>query len=453
MALSLQFLGAAGTVTGSRHLLELDGARVLIDCGLFQGLKELRLKNWAGFPVPPSTIQAVILTHAHLDHSGYLPLLRKEGFTGKVYCTEPTADLCRILLADAARIQEEDADYANQKGFSKHHPAEPLFTTEDARAVLAQFSRLPIGGTTEILPGVRLRFRRAGHIVGSAFAEVEAGGRRLLFSGDLGRDRPLLLRPREAPGPADVVVLESTYGDRLHEEEPVMEALARIVCETERAGGHLLIPSFAVGRTQDLLLLFSRLRRHSRIPGLPIYLDSPLAEGATDIYLSNPDWLAADHDSTAEICGVAEVVKTRQESRALLSARSPTIVIAGSGMITGGRILHHLAHRLHDPKNTVLLTGYQAAGTRGRALGEGAAEIKMHGEWFRVKARVAELSGLSAHADQAGLLGWLKLLPRAPRVVHLVHGEPQAADALRVKIHDELGWDARVATAMEKVEL
>ena len=453
MTLSLQFLGAAGTVTGSRHLLELDGTRVLVDCGLFQGLKELRLQNRAGFPVDPSTIHAVILTHAHLDHSGYLPLLAREGFRGPVYCTEPTKSLAKILLADAASIEEEDAAYANEKGYSKHHPAAPLFTSEEARAVMKQFVKVELGASVKVAPGFTARFRRAGHIVGSAFVEVEAAGKKLVFSGDLGREKPILLKPREELDGADYLFLESTYGDRLHSEEPVMEALARIVAETERAGGHLLIPSFAVGRTQDLLVLFSRLRRHSKIPGVPVYLDSPLAEGATDIYLDNSEWMAHGHESTKEISAVAQVVNSRQQSRELLAARSPTVVIAGSGMITGGRILHHLAHRLHDPKNTVLLTGFQAAGTRGRLLRDGAPELKMHGQWFRVKARVAELDGLSAHADQAELLSWLRGMKAAPKKVFLVHGEPQAADDLRVKIHDTFGWQVEVAKAMEKVEL
>ena len=403
MPINLQFLGAAGTVTGSRHLLHTDRARVLVDCGLFQGLKELRLQNRGGFPVDPASIQAVILTHAHLDHSGYLPLLFRGGFSGKVYCTEPTKDLARILLADAARIEEEDADYANERGYSKHHPAAPLFTSEEAAAVMKRLTPVARGAWTEVAPGVRVRFRRAGHITGSAFAEVEAEGRRITFSGDLGRERPILLKPREALEPADYLVLESTYGDRLHPADSPMEALARVVSETETRGGHLLIPSFAVGRTQDLLLMFSRLRRHSRIPGLPIYLDSPLADGATDIYLSYPEWLAELHESAAEITGVAKVVSGRQESKALLGARSPTIVIAGSGMITGGRILHHLAHRIGDSRNTVLLSGYQAPGTRGRLLRDGAAELKMHGRYFPVRARIAEITGLSAHADQAAL--------------------------------------------------
>lgn len=451
--LSLQFLGAAGTVTGSRHLLCFGGKKILVDCGLFQGIKELRLRNRAGFPVDPSTIDGVILTHAHLDHSGYLPILHREGFQGKIFVTEPTRELARILLADAATIEEEDAAYANEKGYSRHHPAAPLFTGEDARAVLKNFVSLKAGDWTEILPGFRFRFRNAGHIMGSAFAEIDAGGKRLVFSGDLGREHPLLLKPREKLEEADYLVLESTYGDRLHDPESAADALARVVWETEKRGGHLLIPSFAVGRTQDLLLLLSRLRKHSKIPGLPIYLDSPLAEGATEIYLNNPDWLIRHTESAEEIAHVAQVVRSRQQSKDLLQARSSTIVIAGSGMVTGGRILHHLAHRIFDRKNTVLLTGYQAAGTRGRLLRDGAPEIKMHGQWFKVSAHIAELTGLSAHADQSELLSWIGGLRKPPKKIFLVHGEPQAADALRVKIKDQLCWEVEVAAPMETVEL
>lgn len=451
--LSIQFLGAAGTVTGSRHLIEAGGKRFLIDCGLFQGLKELRLQNRAPFPVDPASIKSVILTHAHLDHSGYLPLLHKNGFHGKVFATEPTRDLARILLADAARIEEDDADYANRKGYSKHHPAAPLFTVEDARKACRLIEPVELDSCREISPGVKIRFTSSGHILGSALVELETEGRLLVFSGDLGRNEPILLKKKAEMERADYLILESTYGDRLHSSEPVKHALAQAVIDTVSRGGHLLIPSFAVGRTQDLLLLFSQLRKESRISDVPIYLDSPLAKGATELYQKYPEWLAKRWESMQALSETATIVETSQESKALLGARGSTVVIAGSGMITGGRILHHLAHRLGDSRNMVLLSGFQAAGTRGRLLQDGASELKMHGRFFQVRAEVRNLSGLSAHADQCELLSWIGSFKKAPAKTFIVHGEPQAADALRVKIQDTLNWDAAVARPLEKVEL
>lgn len=453
MSLAIQFLGAAGTVTGSRHLLEFDGRRILVDCGLFQGLKDLRLQNRNPFPVDPSTIEAVILTHAHLDHSGYLPLLFREGFRGKVYCTSPTRELARILLMDAASIEEEDAEYANQKGYSKHSPALPLYTTADVYNLLRNFQDLPVDTWREEIPGVKFRFENSGHILGSAFVEIEIQGKRVVFSGDLGRKDPLVLNPRAILERADFLVVESTYGDRLHPQEPVLEALAKIVMDTIAKRGHLLIPSFAVGRTQDLMQLFAILKRECRIPNIPIYLDSPLAEDATEIYVRFPEWRKRPSEGQAVFSKVASIVKSRQQSKELLSAKSSTIVVAGSGMISGGRILHHLASRIGDPRNTVLLVGFQAVGTRGRQLREGAAEIKMHGRYFPVHAEIRELSGLSAHADQAETLDWLNGFKKTPDCTFIVHGEPQAADVLRLKICDLFHWKVQVPKQFERVQL
>ncbi len=453
MSLAIQFLGAAGTVTGSRHLLEFDGRRILVDCGLFQGLKELRLQNRQPFPVDPSTIEAVILTHAHLDHSGYLPLLKRNGFQGKVYCTAPTRELARILLLDAANIEEEDAEYANQKGYSKHAPALPLFSTTDVHSLLKSVKELPIDSWHQEIPGVKFRFQNSGHILGSAFVEIEIQGKRIVFSGDLGRNDPLILAPRISLERADFLVLESTYGDRLHPEESVMEALAKVVMDTIAKHGHLLIPSFAVGRTQDLLHLLAVLKRDCRIPNIPIYLDSPLAEDATEIYVRFPEWRKKYVKGQPVFSKVATIIKSRQQSKDLLAAKSSSIVIAGSGMVSGGRIVHHLASRIGDPRNTVLLVGFQAAGTRGRLLKEGAPEIKMHGRYFSVRAEIRELSGLSAHADQAETLDWLKGFKDTPKNTFIVHGEPQAADAIRVKIHDVLRWKVTVPKPLERVQL
>lgn len=447
MALSLQFLGGAGTVTGSKHLLEVDGTRVLVDCGLFQGLKELRLRNRAPFPVDPVSISAVILTHAHLDHSGYLPLLFRAGFRGPVFCTAPTKDLCRVLLLDAATIEEEDADFANAKGYSKHSPALPLFTRAEVQGVLRQLQGLPLGEWHTNIPGMKFRFQNSGHILGSAFVEVDGAGKRIIFSGDLGREQPIVLKPRVAIPEADFLVLESTYGDRLHPQIPAEDQLAKVVLDTLAKKGHLLIPSFAVGRTQDLLVLFSRLRRESRIPDVPIYLDSPMADEATGLYNHYRDWRRPE--IADEFLGGVEIVQSRQQSKDLLGANRSTIVIAGSGMVTGGRILHHLAHRVADPRNTVLLTGYQSPGTRGRLMRDGAPEIKMHGEYFAVRAEIRELTGLSAHADQAETLSWLKQFTKVPARTFIVHGEPQAADALRLKVTDTLGWKTKVVGALE----
>ncbi len=450
MHLAIQFLGAAGTVTGSRHLVEFDGRRILVDCGLFQGLKELRLQNRAPFPVDPSTIEAVILTHAHLDHSGYLPLLKRNGFQGKVYCTAPTKELARILLFDAANIEEEDADYANAKGFSKHSPALPLFETSDVHNLIKVIEDRAVNEWHKDIPGMAFRLQNSGHILGSAFVEIEVHGKRVVFSGDLGRQEPLVVIPRVLVERADYLVLESTYGDRLHSPEPVMEVLAKVVMGTIAKRGHLLIPSFAVGRTQDLLHLLALLKRDCRIPNIPIYLDSPLAEDATEIYVRFPEWRRKPVEGQPVFSKVATVVRSRQQSKDLLAAKASTIVIAGSGMVSGGRILHHLASRISDPKNTVLLVGFQAAGTRGSLLRNGATEIKMHGHYFPVRAEIQELSGLSAHADQKEILDWLGGFKTTPQNTFVVHGEPQAADALRLKVHDTLKWNVTVPKPFDR---
>lgn len=455
MPVSLQFLGAAGTVTGSRHLIEFDGRRILVDCGLFQGLKELRLQNHAPFPVDPSSIEAVILTHAHLDHSGYLPVLVKNGFRGKIYCTAPTHELARILLLDAASIEEEDAEYANEKGYSKHSPALPLFSVADAHRALKALEALPLEQWHQQIPGLEFRFKNSGHIVGSAFVEIEVSGKRIVFSGDLGRREPILLLPRELIEEADFLILESTYGDRLHSTEPVLEALAKIVLATIGKKGQLLIPSFAVGRAQDLLQLLAILKNESRIPNIPVYLDSPMADSATDVYQRHHEWQMGKLATGGKLdfTSVATTVQSRQQSKDLLSTKQSSIVIAGSGMVSGGRILHHLASRIWDPKNIVLLVGFQAEGTRGRQLREGAPEIKMHGQYFRVGAEIRELTGLSAHADQGEILDWLKGFTRKPATTFIVHGEPQPADFLRIKVRDEFGGKVIVPKQLEKFVL
>ena len=447
MGVTIQFLGAAGTVTGSRFLVSDGRHRVLVDCGLFQGLKELRLRNWEPFPFDSRSIDAVVLTHAHLDHCGGLPLLVRQGFRGQVLATSPTRDLAELILLDSAHLHEEDAEVVNRRGYSRHSPARPLFTVPEAQEAMKHFRPTPADHWIEMLPGWRLRFQKSGHILGSAFIELEVRGRLLVFSGDLGRQHPLTLAPPARLKAADYLVLESTYGDRQHPSTDVADELASIITETAAAGGQLLIPTFAVGRTQDLLYLLSMLRKRAGFPQAPVFLDTPLGTRATEVFHQHVAWQRLGADELSAMSEVATVIKSQQQSLDLIHRHEPAIVLAGSGMITGGRILKHLEARLADPRNTVLLVGFQAAGTRGRQLEEGATELKMFGRYVAVAARVPKISGLSAHADQGEILRWLDGFEggRHPRRTFLVHGEPHAADALRVKIRDSLGWRVEVA--------
>jgi metallo-beta-lactamase family protein len=449
----LTFMGAAGTVTGSKYLLEHGGRRVLVDCGLFQGLKQLRLRNWDRLPLDAGRIDAVVLTHAHIDHSGYLPALARQGFHGPVFATEATRALCGLLLPDSGHLQEEDAFYANRHGFSKHHPALPLYTEEDGRRVLRQFKSRAWGQVFEPIPGVQMRFHPAGHILGAASVHVQWEGGSLLFSGDLGRDHDLLMRPPEAPPAADHVVVESTYGDRLHAQEDPATLLAEAVDRTAARGGIVVVPAFAVGRAQALLHLVAELKRAGRIPDLPVFLNSPMAADATAIYHQHRAEHRLDAEQCRRMCHVAKVVNTVEESRKLNQLRYPAIIVSASGMATGGRVVHHLKAFAPDRRNTILLAGYQAAGTRGAALAGGAREIKIHGEYVPVRAEVVNLGSLSAHADRSELLAWLGRLPRAPRRVFVTHGEPVAADRLRLGIEEAHGWPCTVAEHLQAVEL
>ncbi|MBX3499072.1 MAG: MBL fold metallo-hydrolase [Alphaproteobacteria bacterium] len=438
--LTLTCLGAAGTVTGSRHLLDGGRRRVLIDCGLFQGLKQLRLKNWAPFAVPPETIDGVVLTHAHLDHSGYLPKLVREGFRGPVYCTHATAELCRLLLLDSAKIQESDAAFANKHGFSKHRPALPLYDQADAERALERLVPIDFAVPIDLGFGARLMLRRAGHILGAATAEIEWGHRRIAFSGDLGRyGDPLMADP--APiGECEELVVESTYGDRLHARIDPAEALLAIVERTVGRGGTMLIPAFAVGRAQELLHLFWKLKRAGRIPLVPIYLDSPMATDAGDILQRHPEDHRLSPGDCRKAMAVARYVQTVEESRALSHSAIPKVVISASGMLTGGRVLHHLRAFGPDPRTTVLFAGFQAAGTRGAALLAGAMEVKMYGQLVPIRAEIDELPMLSAHADAGEIMRWLGGFRRPPRRTFIVHGEEQASAALAARIRQELGW-------------
>ncbi len=450
--MELSFLGAAGTVTGSKYLLEAEGDRIMIDCGLYQGVKHLRRRNRQPLPVEPDSISALLLTHAHLDHSGYVPALIRNGFTGPVHCTQPTSDLCAILLPDAGRIQEEDAAYANRKGFSKHHPALPLYTEEDAERALAAFSPVGFEAWSE-LGAFRYRFRPAGHILGAASIEVQHRGQSVLFSGDLGRSEDLIMRKPTPPGAVDWVVIESTYGDRLHESVDPFEALAEILTRTVERGGILLIPSFAVGRAQTVLYCMHEIYAREMAPRVPVFVNSPMATDVTSLFRRSCDYHRLTEPECEAVCDVAHYVRSPAESRALSERREPAVIISASGMATGGRVLHHLRSLAPEPRNTILFPGFQAPGTRGDAMVRGAPHVKIHGSLVPVQAEVIQLDIFSAHADQQGLLSWLHACEKPPRRVFVTHGEDVPADTLRREIQDTLGLQAEVPEHLERIAL
>ncbi len=455
----LTFLGAARTVTGSKYLLTHNGRRVLFDCGLFQGLKEFRLRNWEDFPEPPGSIDAVVLTHAHLDHVGYLPRLVAHGFEGRAFCTPGTRDLCQLVLPDAAKIQEEDARQANRHGYSKHHPALPLYDAADAQRALTRLHPVSYRREVEIAEGVSVEFVPAGHLLGSAFVLARLkGGPTILFGGDLGRyGRPVLPDPEPAAR-ADVVLVESTYGDRDHAEDDNGAALAEVIHDTAARGGKVIIPAFAIGRVEELLYWIRRLEKERKIPVLPVFVDSPMATEALKYYTARvseldeemrPSQKAVSTFATARF----QTIASPQQSKELTASRRPAIVISSSGMATGGRVLHHLQAALPYARNTVLFVGYQAAGTRGRLLVDGAAEMKMHGSLVPVRARVAKIDSMSAHADRGEVLRWLRTMPAAPSRVCLVHGEPGPLEALQGLVRQELGWTPVIPEHRQTIDL
>jgi len=451
--MSLRFLGATGTVTGSKYLLSGHGRQILIDCGLFQGFKQLRLRNWAQLPLDPRRIDAVVLTHAHLDHSGYLPLLARNGFRGPVYCTPATRDLCGILLPDSGHLQEEDARYANRGGFSRHKPALPLYTEADARRSLELLRTVPYGSPTQLGEDLSFEFNRAGHILGSAMVRVRTARGTLLFSGDLGRPHDPIMRPPERGRQADCLVLESTYGDRTHSAADAGDALAAIVHRTAARGGVVLVPAFAVGRTQMLLHLIWQLKSGGRIPDLPVYLNSPMAQDATRIFHAHLGEHRLSPQESEGTCRVARFVNSIEESMALNALREPAIIVAASGMATGGRVLHHLRALAPSARNTILFSGYQAGGTRGANLLAGARTVRIHGQEVAVNAEVDMLDMLSAHADAPEIVEWLGSFDAPPQKTFLTHGEPAAADALRQRIERERQWNCEVPDYLEEVEL
>ncbi|HYF16826.1 MAG TPA: MBL fold metallo-hydrolase [Ramlibacter sp.] len=449
----IQFLGATDTVTGSRTLLQHDGHSLLVDCGLFQGYKQLRLRNRDPLPVDPAGIDAVILTHAHTDHSGWLPVLARQGFRGKVWCTPATRDLCRILLLDAAHLQEEEAEYANRHGFSRHQPALPLFTREDALRSLKLFHSVPLHKPWHPLPGLTARLAPSGHMLGSAFVQVDDGTRSILFSGDLGRPQDLLLKPPERLPGADYLVLESTYGNRLHPHGDVLAQLEEVIRRTAGRGGSVLIPAFAVGRAQTMLHCIRLLKSQRRIPPVPVFLNSPMAASALQAYREHRDELAISTGDLDALSDVAQIVETADESRALNARRGPMVIIAASGMATGGRVVHHLKALAPDHRNTILFAGQQAGGTRGATLLDGAPTVRIHGQDIPVRAQVEKLDDLSAHADAQEILDWLRGFRRPPARTFINHGEPDAADALRQRIERELGWNCTVPGWLDGFEL
>lgn len=446
--MKLTFLGAAGTVTGSKYLLDDGHNRILVDCGLYQGLKSLRQRNWEPLAINPATLDAVILTHAHLDHCGYLPRLVKEGFHGVIYCSEATYDLSEIIMLDSGRLQEEDANRANRYGYSKHHPAEALYTEAEAKKAMRHFRPVSLGDIHAIHnTDFRFSLHRAGHILGANFVKVINGDTSVLFSGDLGRMNDPVMKAPARIQPADYIVVESTYGDRLHSNADPADEICEVILQTIKRGGTVVIPSFAVGRAQSLMYYFHRLKVEGRIPAhLPIYLDSPMATDATKILQQHYNEHRLSRILCEDVCQSVKYIQTTDESKSLDAATNglPCVIISASGMATGGRVLHHLKRFVSDARNTVLLAGFQAPGTRGDRLARGEKEIKIHGQMWPVNAQIVALESLSAHADYSEILHWLGHFPTWPRKVFVTHGELQAANSLKEKIMEQFEWDVVV---------
>lgn len=459
-SINIQFLGAARCVTGSKYLLRTSNSTTLVDCGLFQGAKKLRERNWEPFPFPPAEIDQVILTHAHIDHSGYLPLLYKEGFRGPAYCTPATADLLGLLLPDCGHLQEEDAHYAAKKGFSKHANPLPLFTTEDGIDALRLLRPVDFGKHVELKNGLAFTYHPAGHILGAASLEIEIGPTRLWFSGDLGRYDDEVMNPPGKGSEADYLFVESTYGDRVHPEADVAGQLAEIINRTTERGGSIVIPAFAIGRAQMMLYHIRRLEDANRIPRLPVFIDSPMAVDASAMYckfgreanLKLDLTMSGDADCPLR-CHETKFVQSAEDSKRINCLGQPAIIISASGMAAGGRVVHHLAYRLPDARNTVLLVGFQAEGTRGRALLGGAKQLKIHGQLVPVNAEIVSISGLSGHGDQRDLMRWLSTFRRPPRQAFLVHGEDEGLNGLSQQIRERLKWPTHIPDYLEDAKL
>lgn len=442
--MQITFLGATQTVTGSKFLLTFEQHNVLIDCGLFQGLKELRLRNWEPFPINPKNIDAVILTHAHIDHSGYLPLLMRNGFKGKIYASPGTKDLCSILLPDSGHLLEEEAFYANLHGYSKHHPALPLYTQNDALNVLKQFFTIPFGKELNLFDNFNFKFRHAGHILGASFIEIKYKNKLLLFTGDMGRFQDPVMCAPENITEADYLILESTYGDRIHNNSDPTQKMREIINKTAKRGGTIIIPSFAVGRVQSILYLLYKMIESKSIPHLPIFLDSPMAINSAKIFCQYKDEYRMSEDECHAFGNIATYINTIEESKKLDINRMPKIIISASGMVTGGRVLHHIRSYGTNHKNTILFTGYQALETRGRRIMDGEKEIKMLGEIIPIKAEIQVIDNISAHADYMEILNWLDNFKRSPTKVFITHGEKTASGSLKDKIEQRFGWSCEL---------
>ena len=451
--MKLTFLGATGTVTGSKYLLEVGRLRILVDCGLFQGLKQLRLKNWAKLPIDPASVDVVILTHAHIDHTGYLPLFVRNGFAGKVYCTYGTRDLCEILLPDSAHLQEEEAKFANKYGFSKHQPALPLYTRDDALKALSLLSPVDFEQELHLGDGVTFTMTPNGHILGSAFVRISDGKKSIVFSGDIGRPQHLLMNAPTPIKQADYLVLESTYGDRTHDKTDPKIKLAETINRTISRGGKLIVPVFAVGRAQEILYAIHLLKAEGKIADVAVYLNSPMAIDATQIFVRHSGEHRLSHAECEAMCRTARMVNTVEQSKALNENPHPMIILAASGMASGGRVVHHIEAFAPNPHNTILFVGFQAAGTRGAAMMEGASSVKIHGEYVPINAEVAFISNMSAHGDYLEILDWLRGFESAPKRTFITHGEPIAADAMRHHIEEKLHWQTCVPDYLETVDL
>lgn len=449
--LRLTFLGAIGTVTGSRYLVEAAGRRILVDCGLFQGYKPLRLRNWAPFPVPPASIDAIVLTHAHLDHSGYLPRLQREGFAGTVWCSGATRDLCGILLPDSGRLLEEEAGYANARHTTRHDPAQPLYTESDARRSLSAFRAVAFDQPFEPVPGVQASLKPQGHILGAAAVTLAHAGTSVTFSGDVGRPHDPIMPAPAPPAACDYLVVESTYGDRRHPHSALSADLQAALSRAIARGGVVVVPAFAVGRAQLVLHLVASLQEAGRLPDVPLYLNSPMATDVTTLYQRHRDQHRLSDAQLAVLARRTRLVTSVEESKALNRRHGPMIIVSASGMATGGRVLHHLIAFAPDPRNMILLSGFQAGGTRGASLARGDATLRIYGQDVPVRAEVVQLASASAHADADELLAWMRGIPVPPRRVFVTHGEPDPSDALRIRIRRELGWDACIPELFQPV--
>ena len=449
---SLSFLGATGTVTGSRYLIQASGRRILVDCGLFQGYKQLRLRNWNPFPVEPSSIDAVLLTHAHIDHSGYLPALIRDGFRGKVHCTPATAELCELMLPDSAHLQEEEARFALRHRYSRHARPRPLYSVDDANDALRHLHEIEFDRPLDLGAGLQVEFIPAGHLLGAAQIRLTVAGRTVHFSGDIGRPSDPMMRPPRPFERADILVCESTYGDRAHPQVDAEAELAAIVNRTADRGGVVVIPAFAVGRAQVLMLQIARLQARGAIPDTPVFLNSPMAIDATQIYRRHHDEHHVSDGECQAMFELAHRVRTVDESKALNTRPGPFIVISASGMLTGGRVLHHVVSFGPDPRNTIVLSGFQAGGTRGAALARGDQVLRIFGRDVPIRAEVVQIESMSAHADANEILTWLGAAP-APEMTYVTHGEPGSSDMLRFRIDHELHWNVRVPEHLERVSL